>query len=226
MKRIVKDTLILFAITLIAGLLLGGVYKITKSPIEAQAKAKTEKAYKAVFQKYYERVSDADGAAESIVSAMSFNEWSADELAQLTDDFGRELGANTANTLDGLVTAYDSEGKVTGFVMTITNSEAYGGSIQMSVGILVDGTVAGVEILSISETPGLGMNAQSDSFLGQFTGVATDAFTYTKTGKQADNEIDAISSATYTTKSMTNGVNAALAAYRAMMKKGGAIVNE
>lgn len=225
MKRIVKDTLILFAITLIAGLLLGGVYKITKSPIEAQAKAKTEKAYKAVFQKYYERVSDADGAAESIVSAMSFNEWSADELAQLTDDFGRELGANTANTLDALVTAYDGE-SVAGYVVTITNSEAYGGSIQMSVGILADGTVAGVEILSISETPGLGMNAQNDSFLGQFTGVATDAFTYTKTGKQADNEIDEISSATYTTKSMTNGVNAALAAYRAMMKKGGAIVNE
>lgn len=225
MKRIVKDTLILFAITLIAGLLLGGVYKTTKSPIEAQAKAKTEKAYKAVFQKYYERVSDADGAAESIVSAMSFNEWSADELAQLTDDFGRELGANTANTLDALVTAYDGE-SVAGYVVTITNSEAYGGSIQMSVGILADGTVAGVEILSISETPGLGMNAQNDSFLGQFTGVATDAFTYTKTGKQADKEIDAISSATYTTKSMTNGVNAALAAYRAMMKKGGAIVNE
>ncbi len=225
MKRIVKDTLILFAITLIAGLLLGGVYKITKSPIEAQAKAKTEKAYKAVFQKYYEQVSDAEGAAESIVSAMSFNEWSADELAQLTDDFGRELGANTANTLDALVTAYDGD-SVAGYVVTITNSEAYGGSIQMSVGILADGTVAGVEILSISETPGLGMNAQNDSFLGQFTGVATDAFTYTKTGKQADNEIDAISSATYTTKSMTNGVNAALAAYRAMMKKGGAIVNE
>ena len=56
MKRIIKDTLVLFAITLIAGLLLGGVYKITKSPIEAQAKAKTEKAYKAVFYKYYGKV--------------------------------------------------------------------------------------------------------------------------------------------------------------------------
>ena len=218
MKRIIKDTLVLFAITLIAGLLLGGVYKITKSPIEAQAKAKTEKAYKAVFYKYYEQVTDAEGAADSIVSEMSFDEWSADELMALSQGFAAELGDNTANTLDGLVTAYDSEGKVTGFVMTITNSEAYGGSIPMSVGILVDGTVAGVEILSISETPGLGMNAQSDSFLGQFTGVATDEFAYTKTGKQADNEIDAISSATYTTRSMTHGVNAALAAYRAMQK--------
>lgn len=56
MKRIIKDTLVLFAITLIAGLLLGGVYKITKSPIEAQAKAKTEKAYKAVFQNIMSRL--------------------------------------------------------------------------------------------------------------------------------------------------------------------------
>lgn len=226
MKRIIKDTLILFAITLIAGLLLGGVYKITKLPIEAQAKAKTEKAYKAVFQKYYDKVTDAEGAVDSIVSAMSFEEWSTDELTAVQGDFESELGDNTANTLDALVTAYGGDGSVAGYVVTITNSEAYGGSIQMSVGMLVDGTVAGVEILSISETPGLGMNAQNDSFLGQFTGVAADEFAYTKTGKQADNEIDAISSATYTTKSMTNGVNAALAAYRAMLKKGGAVVNE
>lgn len=218
MKKIIKDTLVLFVITLIAGLLLGGVYKITKLPIEAQAKAKTEKAYKAVFQKYYEQVADAEGAADSIVSAMSFDEWSEESLSALAAGFMSELGGNTVNTLDAVVTAYGSDGNVAGYVVTITNSEAYGGSIQMSVGILVDGTVAGVEILSISETPGLGMNAQNDSFLGQFTGVMTDVFSYTKTGKQADNEIDAISSATYTTKSMTNGVNAALAAYRSILK--------
>lgn len=218
MKRIIKDTLVLFAITLIAGLLLGGVYKITKSPIEAQAKAKTEKAYKAVFHKYYDTVTDSLTAADAIVSDMKFEQWSEQQLDAISAGFVSELGDNTANTLDAIVTAYNADGNVAGYVVTVTNSEAYGGSIQMSVGILVDGTVAGVEILSISETPGLGMNAQNDSFLGQFTGVMTNAFTYTKTGKHAADEIDAISSATYTTKSMTNGVNAALAAYRAMQK--------
>ena len=58
MERIIKDTLVLFAITLIAGLLLGGVYKITKSPIEAQAKAKTEKAYKAAIRKLKKQLND------------------------------------------------------------------------------------------------------------------------------------------------------------------------
>ena len=218
MKRIIKDTLVLFAITLIAGLLLGGVYSITKTPIEAQTKAKAEKAYKAVCYKYFDMATDAPGAADKIVDELRFVQWSADEVAALKESFAANLGDNTSNTLDSVVTAYGSDNNISGYVMTITNSEAYDGSIQMSVGILVDGTVAGVEILSISETPGLGMNAQSDSFLGQFTGVATDEFAYTKTGKQADNEIDAISSATFTTRSMTHGVNAALAAYRAMQK--------
>ncbi len=228
MKKIIKDTLVLFAITLIAGFLLGGVYKITKAPIDAQAKAKTEKAYKAVFYKYFDKVTDAPGAADKIVDEFSFVQWSADEVAALNDSFMANLGGNTSNVLDSVVTAYGEENKLSGYVMTITNSEAYGGSIQMSVGILADGTVAGVEILSISETPGLGMNAQSDSFLDQFTAVLTDAFEYTKTGRQASDEIDAISSATYTTKSMTHGVNAAIAAYKAIESSGieGGAVNE
>ena len=36
MKKIIKDSAILFVITLIAGLLLGVVYKITKEPIAEQ----------------------------------------------------------------------------------------------------------------------------------------------------------------------------------------------
>ena len=36
MNKIVKDALILFAITLVAGVLLGFVYDITKDPIAAR----------------------------------------------------------------------------------------------------------------------------------------------------------------------------------------------
>ena len=36
MKKILKDTLALFLITLISGVLLGFVYKITKEPIKEQ----------------------------------------------------------------------------------------------------------------------------------------------------------------------------------------------
>lgn len=219
MKRIIKDTLILFVITLVAGILLGGVYKITKAPIEAQVKAKTEKAYKAVFEKYFKLTMDKN-AAQAEVDKLTFNEWSDEDVAGITSTFD-ELCANPADKLDGVVTVKDDSGNVFGYVISVTNSEAYGGSIGLSVGILnTDGKVAGVEILSISETPGLGMNADKDGFKGQFTGVdamENGGFVYTKTGKQAPNEIDAISSATFTTRSMVNGVNAALNAYMAIM---------
>lgn len=214
MKKIIKDTLILFAITLIAGILLGWVYSATKEPIEKQNRLKKETAYKAVFQKYY-TLTEADTQADA-ADGLKFEELDPDSIDKFDDSFRARLGSNTANTLDEIVSAYDADGGLVGYVITVTNSEGYGGDIQMSVGIFEDGTVAGVEILSISETPGLGMNAKKDSFKDQFTGVNTTQFSFTKNGSQSPDEIDAISSATYTTKAMTNGVNAALSAFAAL----------
>ena len=45
----IKDAIILFAITLISGLILGFVYDITKAPIAAAAKAAKNEAYAMVF---------------------------------------------------------------------------------------------------------------------------------------------------------------------------------
>ena len=43
MNKIIKDACILFAITLVAGIVLGAVYNITKGPIaEQNEKAKTD----------------------------------------------------------------------------------------------------------------------------------------------------------------------------------------
>ena len=49
MKKIVKDALVLFAITLVAGILLGVVYQITLDPIAKANENAKEKAYKAVL---------------------------------------------------------------------------------------------------------------------------------------------------------------------------------
>ena len=43
-KQMIRDSLILFAITLIAGLLLGGVYAITKNPIAKTQEDKKNEA--------------------------------------------------------------------------------------------------------------------------------------------------------------------------------------
>ena len=53
MKNIIKNTLILTAITLVAGVLLGLVYEITKEPIALAKEAAKKEAYQQVM-------SDAD----------------------------------------------------------------------------------------------------------------------------------------------------------------------
>ncbi len=77
----------------------------------------------------------------------------------------------------------------------------------MVVGIAADGAVSGVSIISMSETSGLGANAAKEGFRSQFAG---------KSGTLAVNkdggEIDAITGATITSRAVTRGVNAALAA--------------
>ena len=80
----------------------------------------------------------------------------------------------------------------------------------MSVGILNDGTVKGVEMLSIGETAGLGMKSDESDFKNQFKDKQVEKFSYTKTGEEGDDKIDAISGATITTNAVTNAVDSAL----------------
>ena len=112
-------------------------------------------------------------------------------------------------------------------MISVQSSEAYDGTLELSVGIAADGTVKGVEMLSISETAGLGMKAAEEDYASQYAGKQVEEFTVTKTGATADNEIDAISGATITSDAVTRAVNSGLAYYRALMEEtGGELVNE
>ena len=64
--------------------------------------------------------------------------------------------------------------------------------------------------MSISETPGLGMKAEEPEFKGQFTGKQAQTLEVTKTAPSSDNQIQAISGATYTSKAVTGAANAAI----------------
>ena len=76
------------------------------------------------------------------------------------------------------------------------------------VGINADGTISGMDFLSISETAGLGMNADSDDFKAQFVGKS-DEIGLSK-NNPAENEIQALTGATITSKAVTSAVNVAL----------------
>lgn len=197
MNKIIKDTIAITLITLVSGLLLGLVQDITAGPIAEQQQKAKEEAYKAVF-------ADAD----------SF------EQVELTEEVSAGLEACLdengygAQNIDEVMTALDASGSQVGYVFTVTTSEGYGGDIQFAMGIREDGTLNGISILSIGETAGLGMKANTDSFKDQFKDKKVEKFEYTKTGAAADDQIDALSGATITTNAMTNGVNAGLCAFQ------------
>ena len=63
--------------------------------------------------------------------------------AQVAKDLGVDATVDEVCAVDG---------GETGYVVTVTDGEGYGGDIQITVGITADGTVSGVSFLSISET--------------------------------------------------------------------------
>ncbi|HIX99929.1 RnfABCDGE type electron transport complex subunit G [Faecalicatena contorta] len=187
MNKIIKNTIILTVITLVSGLLLGLAYEVTKDPIAQSEENAKREAWQAVFP-------DAD------LTAFEETDVDTDVADQVIADLGIDATIDEVCTVDG---------GDTGYVITATDSEGYGGDIQVVVGITADGTVSGISFLSISETAGLGMNAQNESFYGQYVGVQTDHFYVSKDGGEGE-PIDAISGATITSRAVTGAVNAAL----------------
>ncbi len=192
-NTIVKDALILFLITAVAGVLLAFVNEITKQPIARQKEEAVNKACMAVF-------SDAD---EFVIkdSLPDNSEWSA------------------KYPKDAVEAVYEAKkgGALCGYVINVCNKEGYGGAIRFSMGIKSDGTLGGVAILETSETPGLGLNAE-EVLIPQFKDRNAESFVYVKGGAAAENEIDAISSATITTRAFVNGVNAGLDYFRTYLR--------
>lgn len=184
-NTIVKDAIILFAITLISGLCLGFVYNMTKDPIAAaQEKAKQE-AYQKVF-----------------ANAASFqeNEEIKAALASYTAD-----GAEVTEVLE----AVDASGAVIGHVVAVTAKEGYGGDISITMGIDLTGTITGFEVLSMSETAGLGAKCTNDDFKEEFAkkGVKLNE----EDGQvEMNRDFDQISGATITSKAITKALNASL----------------
>lgn len=124
--------------------------------------------------------------------------------------------------MEDVTLAEDEKGELLGAVLNVTSTEGYGGDISFSLGILKDGTVSGIQILSISETQDLACAPRKRAFTVSLQKNA-EKFSYTKTGASAEDEIDAISGATITTRAMTNGVNAGLSYFRDSLVKGGVI---
>ena len=183
---ILHDAIAIFAITLVAGILLGLVYEVTKQPIsDAQLKAKKE-SYKKVMSEASDFVEEKE---------------LSDKLKKASPD---------GSVFNEIVVAKDETGKAMGYAVLVTSKEGYGGEIQFSIGLDTKGTITGVEIISMSETAGLGARCTEDKFKGQYKGIQSESVELVKGDAQKDNQVSAISGATITSKAVTHAVNEVL----------------
>ena len=197
-KSMIKNALILFAITLVAGVLLGLVYQVTKDPIAYQEKLAQDKANQSVF-----------------AAAATFEDVTVDTTLAASD-----LADYPGVTIESVKKALDSAGNALGYVIQV-KSKGYGDFIEYTVGITNEGNINGISIIKIAETPGLGMNAEK-VISPQLVDKAATIFNVVKSGQLSDSatQIEAISGATITSRAVTNGVNAAVTYFNNVLKGG------
>jgi electron transport complex protein RnfG len=197
LKIMLREAGILFAITLIAGIVLGVINELTKDPIRVQQEKAVQEACQTVF-----------------TQAESFEEF---EMA-LEPEEEKELSGMGVK-IGSVYRALGSGSELLGYVVESVSTQGYGGNIVLYLGVTLDGTLNDISILEISETPGLGMLAPQ-VLVPQFHDRKVESFVFTKSGASAENEIDAITSATITTRAVTNGVNGGLKAAHILIEGG------
>jgi electron transport complex protein RnfG len=98
-----------------------------------------------------------------------------------------------------------------GGVIYLAQTKGYSGDITILAGFdLASGKITAVKVLSQTETPGLGSKAKDPAFQNRYKGKGSAvALEISKTAPIKDNQIQAMTASTITSKAVTKGVNAA-----------------
>lgn len=184
MKEIIKLGLILFGISFVAAIALQATEQVTAEPIRLQVEAANELARKAVM---------ADADSFEAIDEAKLNELKAqNEIIQ--EIFIAKKGSD-----------------VLGYVVK-TTPNGFAGPVEVVTGILTEGKLSGMRVGSNTETPGLGDLAAKAPFYEQYTGKATNQEIGVSKSAPKDNEIQALTGATITSRAVTLGVNTAIKA--------------
>ena len=135
--------------------------------------------------------------ASPIIDARS--EAAATEARSAVLPAGNTFTKWTGELANGVKDAYTADNGA-GMVVS-TSFNGFGGAVELMIGMDSEGAVTGMQVMSQSETPGVGSNALTDAYRAKFT------------GQTSANGIDAYSGATFTSKAVKNGVNAAAAQF-------------
>ena len=183
MRDMIRPTLVLFLICLIVGGAMAFTNAATADKIQQRIVEESEKARKSVMPN-----------ADSFEAINMENIQKADEA----DRFATVKEAYAAK----------KDGNMVGYVF-LAVPDGYAGSVNIMVGIDLKGFVSGVEIGDNKETPGLGSKAKEPGFKSQYNNKNFDVINVVKRKAQSDDEIQAISGATITSKAVSLGVQQA-----------------
>ena len=143
-------------------------------------------------------------------------------VLESAQDFEQVKDAKTDNSkgveVSEIYEAKDASGNTVGYTLKVLPS-GYGGKIELMVGIdSAKGQVSGINVVSNSETAGLGAKSTDPEFSDQYKGKPLEELSVLKNGTPGDTEIKAISGATITSTAVTNGVDAAIEVYNNSLK--------
>jgi electron transport complex protein RnfG len=191
MLEIIKLTIFLLVVSAVAAFGVGYVNSMTAPVIDKQAlKAKIDS-----FKEIYPRGEEV-------------KEESATYRKNDTSPLVKEINVSYKG------------GSPAGIIYTV-EPKGFGGPIQILVGFDIETKkITAIKVLSQTETPGLGAKAKDPSFQGHYKGKSAETeLEVSKTPPTKDNQIQAITASTITSKAVTSGVNAAREHFASYFKK-------
>ena len=187
-KDVLKCVLVLVAIALVAGILLGVVNKFTYVDVNAVMLTSLSEKF--------------DVAQSSVKSDNSY-------IYNKSEDSYVERCYVVYKEVDGVATD-----EIEALVYFVVGSGAYSGSVEMLYTVK-DGKIADIEVYSHSETSGIGTKVLKQENLNKYKGIELSSITNYNIAGGADAKGDAVyvSGATRTTRGVLNSLRALAYSY-------------
>lgn len=201
---IVKHSLILGLFAIAVALSVGLVNEATRDEIRYQQQQAERRALAAVMPSALHDNDLLDGAFPLTPEDSRFNETA---LLGLKTERNAYLATEITNGNTDTV----------GIILPVNIPDGYSGDIQLLVGILQDGSLSGVRVVSHRETPGLGDKIDlrvSDWILGFNDKSLDNPEASLWAVKKDGGEFDQFVGATITPRAVVNGVRRALEFYQ------------
>jgi len=179
----------LVVICLVAGAVMAAVQRLTAEPIEAAKRQEKLEAIRHVLQ----RRDTPDGPFRPL------------DYVNEPDQDAFEVNGATAYP------ARDSQGRLVGLAVIVSDPKGYGGPIRMMVGLDAEGRVMRIQKLEMSETPGLGDAVAGEKFLDPLLGQSARSIKWAV--RKDGGDVDAVTAATISSRAAVRAISSAFDAW-------------